>query len=146
MAIPTSQVRGSGVDCAPRFSWDGSQWVEEPIGATHAVTVTAAVNTLTTLTLPAPGAGLRQYLTSVQVVMYSTAARTGNATPVLVTPTNLPALTLTFPSAGAVGTITEQKFEWPKGLKATNANTNVTVVGPATTNVIWRMNATYFIA
>jgi len=112
------------------------------------VTFTQAANTLTTLTLPAGGAGIFTYLVYLQIVLYATAALTGGATPTLVTSTNLPGSPVwTFPTAGAIGTIpSEQKYEGGYPLKGSAAATAITIVAPATASVIWRINAAYFLA
>ena len=115
--------------------------------ATLHVTATGAAAAAVTATLPAPGAGLFHYITALEVVLYNTAARTGSATPVLVTTTNLPGTpAFTFPSAGAVGSVERRQHEFPSPLKSAVANTATTIVGPATTAVIWRINVTSFTA
>jgi hypothetical protein len=115
-----------------------------PECATHMVTVTAAAGSIATCTIPAV-AGLRHYLTRLSIVKFNAALLTAAATPVLVTTTNLPGTpTFSFPAdAAAQGTISEQSMDFGHGLAATAVNTNTTIVGPATTNIIWRINATY---
>jgi hypothetical protein len=143
--VTPTAIRTEGADASFAYVWNGSAWVESRIVAgVLGVTATGAAGAVVTLTLPAPGAGLFHYVTWLQVLMYSTAARTGSATPVLVTSTNLPALTLTFPSAGAVGATVEQKTEPSAPSRSAVANTASTIVCPATTNVIWRINAHYY--
>lgn len=113
------------------------------------VTATAAANTATTLTLPSPGAGLRHYLTFLQVDRFATAALLSSATPIIVTTSNLPG-SLAFTVAtdalpqGAVSSAVRLDPRLPIAASAQNGNT--TVVAPATTNVIWRINAGYFVA
>ena len=120
-----------------------SPTVYDPSPATLAVSATAAVNTLTTATLPAV-AGQFHYITAIQVVAYATAARTGGTTPTIATTTNLPGSpAFTFPSAQAVGTLSEQRFDFPVPLKSSVANTATTIVGPQTASVIWRINVFY---
>jgi hypothetical protein len=112
-----------------------------------AVSVTAAAAAAATLTLPAAGAGLFHYITSLTIDLYSTAARTGVATPIVVTSTNLPGtLNWTFSSAGAIGAIDRFVVNLTTPLKSSVANTATTVVGPIVTGGLWRINATYFTA
>lgn len=115
------------------------------IDASLGVQATAAAAAAVTLTLPAPAAGLFQHITEVRVVLYNTAARTGSATPVLVTTTNLPGTpSYVLPSAGAVGTIDRIHDDFTFPIKAAAAATAVTFVAPATTGVIWRLTAFYY--
>ena len=142
MQITPAGLRTEGLDASLVFVWDGAAWTEQPLSAaTAGVTATGAAAAAVTLTIPAV-ALRRHILLWTQVVMYSTAARTGTATPVLVTTTNLPGNpVLTFPSAGAIGAITEQAIE--VGVRSVTVNTVTTIVCPATTAVIWRINAQY---
>jgi hypothetical protein len=112
-----------------------------------AVTATAALTTAATLTLPAAGAGLFHYITSLAIDLYSAAARTGAAAPWVVTTTNLPGSpAFTFSSAGAIGAIDRYILPMTTPLRSSVANTATTVVAPAATGGIWRLNATYFTA
>lgn len=109
------------------------------------VTNTGAAGAAVTLTIPAGGAGVVNYLSFFQIVMYATAARTGSATPVVVTTTGIDGTpSFTWPTAAAIGTTFEQKYEGHAPIQGTAANTTMTIVCPATTNVIWRVTATYF--
>jgi hypothetical protein len=115
--------------------------------STNTVTTTAATGVAATLTLPAAGIGLFHYITSLQIHIYATGARTGAATPTLVTTTNItgsPAFT--FETAQAIGTNTPiQGFkDLTTPLKTTAANTATTIVAPIATGGIWRITATYF--
>ncbi len=114
--------------------------------STLGVTAVGAAGAAVTLTLPAAGTGLFHYITQVRIEMYNTAARTGGATPVTVTSTNLPGTPAwTFPSAGAVGTIIEQEqLLAGNALRSSAANVPTTIVGPATTSVIWRLLVFYY--
>lgn len=118
----------------------------EPV-ATAAVTAVGAAGAAVTLTLPAPAAGQSHHLVSLEVTLFNSAARTGSATPVTVTTTNLPGNpALTFPSAGAIGTVDRYVMPRDAPLKAAAAATATTVVCPATTGVLWRVTATYYTA
>jgi len=113
--------------------------------ATLAVTVTAATGVAATLTLPAV-VGQFHYITSINISIYATAARTGAATPVVVTTTNLPGSpAFTFETAQAIGTNTPvQGYNLTTPLKSTTVNTATTIVAPIATTGIWRITATYF--
>jgi hypothetical protein len=112
------------------------------------VTVTAAVTTAATLTLPAPGAGLRIYLSSFDLERIASLALTASGTPVLVTTTNLPGAPVfnVATDAAAIGVIDRQSKNYGRGLAASAQNTAVTFVAPIFTGVIWRMRATYYVA
>jgi hypothetical protein len=119
--------------------------IAEVRASTLAVTVTAASGSAATLTLPAAGAGLFHYVTAIDMCLYSAAARTGAATPWIVTTTNLPGTPAwTFSTAGAIGATERQWLTPTTPLKSSAANTATTVVGPAATGGIWRITATYF--
>lgn len=112
------------------------------------VTAVGAAGAAVTLTLPAPGAGLRQYLTYLSINRFATALLTAGAAPVTVTTTNLPG-TLAFSfaaDAAAQGTLDRVREEYALPLAAVAQNTATTIVCPATTNVIWRVTAGYYIA
>ena len=113
--------------------------------ATLHVTNTAAAGSAVTITLPAV-AGLRHIVDFIRVTRSATAPLTASATPVLVTTTNLPgAPVLTFGSDVAgigVDKIDELQFGGT-GLAATALGTATTVVCPAYTGVIWRVNVAY---
>lgn len=109
------------------------------------VTSVGASGAAVTLTLPAPGANLFHHIARVSLTLYNVAARTGGATPVTVTSTNLPGSPAwTFPSAGAIGTVDRVLEFWDIPLKSSAANTASTIVCPATTSVIWRVSAAYY--
>lgn len=112
------------------------------------VTATGASGAAVTLTLPAPGAGLRQYLTYLAIGRYAAAVLTASATPVIVTTTNLPgSLAFTVPAdAAALGTFDRYREDFSFPLAASAQNTAVTFVCPATTGVIWRATGGYYIA
>lgn len=108
------------------------------------VTGTAASGSGVTITLPNV-AGQFHYISSIRISAYNVAARTGGATPVVCTTTNIPgSLAFTFGSAGAIGTTESQQVELGGNpLKSSVANTTTTIVCPATSNVIWRVTAFY---
>lgn len=115
--------------------------------STLAVTATGAAAAAVTATLPAAGAGLFHYITSIEITLYSTAARTGVAAPVLVTTTNLPGSPVwDFTSAGAIGTRDTFQLTPATPLRSSTANTATTIVAPVVTGGLWRINVTYYTA
>lgn len=113
------------------------------------VTSTGAGGAAVTMTLPAPGAGLRQYLTYLSISRFcSTGPLTAAGTPVLVTTTNLPGSPV-FPFAAdalTLGQIDRWREDYAFPLAASALNTALTVVCPATTGVIWRVTGGYYVA
>jgi hypothetical protein len=112
------------------------------------VTATGASGAAVTLTLPAPGQNLRQYLTYLSINRYAAAVLTASATPVVVTTTNLPgALAFSFEAdAAALGTMIRWREDFAYPLVASAQNTAVTIVCPVTTGVIWRVTSGYYVA
>jgi hypothetical protein len=112
---------------------------------TNVGTVTAAAGAAATLTLAAPGVGLFHYISAIEILLYSAAARTGAATPWVVTSTNLtgsPAWT--FSTAGAIGTTERLYMQLEQPLKASVANTATTIAAPVATGGIWRITAYFY--
>lgn len=111
-------------------------------------TLTAAAGAAVTLNLASPGAGLRHYLTYIGITRFATAALTAAATPVVVTTTNLPGtLAFTFPAEAALqGTVDRWREDFAYPIASSAQNTNTTIVCPATTNVIWRVTAGFYVA
>lgn len=112
------------------------------------VTATGTAGAAVTLTVPAPGAGLRQYLTYLSINRFAAALLTAGTTPVIVTTTNLPgSLAFSIPAeAAAQGTLDRWREDFAFPLATSALNTATTIVCPATTNVIWRVTAGYYIA
>ena len=111
------------------------------------VSATGIAGAAVTLTIPSAGVGLYNYLNVLQIVKFSTATLTPAATPVLVTTTGIIGTpTFSFPAdVSAQGLAVEQRFEFPKPVKGTATATTMTIVCPATTGVIWRVNASFYI-
>lgn len=143
----------SVLDSMSGLEFDGSIWAttagitDIPLinnnQATLSVTATGAAAAAVTLTLPAV-VGLFHNISYLSITAYTTVARVGSATPVLVTTTNLsgsPAFT--FASAAAVGTTDIKSFDFPQPVKSSVANTATTIVCPATASIIWRINLFY---
>lgn len=118
------------------------------VTATLGTTVGAA-GAAVTLTLAAPGVGLRHYLTYLHIFRFPTALLTAAATPVTITTTNIPGSLAFSCSADAAaqgaGSIVIQQ-DWAYPIRTSAQNTATTIVCPATTNVIWRVTAGYFVA
>lgn len=112
------------------------------------ITVTAAVGVAATLTIPSPGAGLRNYVCYVAINRIAAALLTAAATPVVVTTTNLPnSMAFSLPAdAAAQGTIYPLREDFAFPLMSTAQGTTTTIVAPATPNVIWRLSAAYYVA
>ena len=115
---------------------------------TGTATITAAAGAIATLSLAAPGAGLRHYITYISVNRFAAALLTAAATPVLVTTTNIPtSLVFSFPAdAAAQGTIYPLREDFAYPIAVSAQNTATTIVGPATPNVIWRITAGFYVA
>jgi hypothetical protein len=109
------------------------------------ITATAAAGSAVTVTIPAT-AGKSNYLAYLQIIAYASVTVAGAVAPTLVPVTGLPAaLTFTFPTALAVGTTAEQKIEGISAVRASAVNTAIVISAPATTSIIWRINAIYFV-
>lgn len=123
--------------------------VSEQRAATLHVTATAAVNTALTTTLPAPGAGLFHYITSIQVVKLYSVIGVAAGAGVIITSTNLPGnpAWTTEQLASAAGTATKVlDYQPTTPLKSSVANTATTIVCPQQLQTIWRVNISYFTA
>lgn len=112
------------------------------------VTAVGAAGAAVTLSLPGPGTGLRQYLTYLSINRFAAANLTAAAAPVTVTTTNLSgALAFSFGAEGlGQGVLDRWREDFTYPLASSALNTATTIVCPATTNVIWRVTAGYFVA
>lgn len=112
------------------------------------ITNTGAAGAQVILTIPNPGVGLRNYITYLAINRFAAALLVAAATPVLVTTTNLPgSLVFSVPAeAAAAGTMDRYREDFAYPLASTAQNSTTTIVCPATTNVIWRVTAGYFVA
>lgn len=118
--------------------------ITRDVSNTLSVTSVGAAAAAVTLTIPAAGAGTFHYIDAIEITLYNSAARTGSATPVTVTSTNLSGNNaFTFSSAGAIGTTERYILSTDRPIKSAAANTATTIVCPATTGVIWRVNVFY---
>ena len=111
-------------------------------------TNTAATGVALTLTIAAPGLGLRHYLTYLRIVRSPTVLLTASATPTVITTTNIPT-GLAFTMGADASPIGQDKYiqeDFAYPLMTTAQNTATTIVCPATTGVIWRVTAGYYVA
>jgi hypothetical protein len=121
--------------------------VSERRAATLHVTATAAVNTASTATLPAAGAGLFHYITHIELVKLYSVIGVAAGAGVIVTSTNLPGNPswTTEQLASPAGTATKVIVYSPATpLKSSVANTATTLVAPLQLQTIWRWNISYF--
>lgn len=111
-------------------------------------TATGASGAAVTLSLASPGPGLRHYLTQIEVTRSAAAALTAGASPAVVTTTNLPgSLAFTIGAdAAAQGTDRTILRDYGFPLVASVQNAATTIVCPATTGVIWRATAGFYVA
>lgn len=111
-------------------------------------TMIGTAGAATTLTLASPGGGLRHYLTYMSINRFATAALTAAAAPVAVTTTNLPgSLAFSFAADAALqGTIDRWREDFAYPIASSAQNTATTIVCPATTGVIWRVTAGFYVA
>lgn len=114
---------------------------------TDIVTTVSVAGAAATLTLPAPGTGLRQYLTYLSINRFAAAALVAAAAPVNVTTTNIPnALAFSLPAdAAAQGTMYPWREDFAFPIAALAQNTAVQILCPLTTGVIWRVTAGYLV-
>lgn len=111
-------------------------------------TTTGVAGAAVTLTLAAPGAGLRHYLTRLAIERHAAAALTAGATPTLITTTNLPgSLAFSIPVEAAVaGGVYEKITDPSRPMMSSAQNTATTIVAGAVTSVIWRITALFYVA
>ena len=123
--------------------------VAENRAATLHETATAAINTASTCTLPAPGAGLFHYITSIELIKLYGVAGIASGAGVIVTTTNLPGgLTWTTEQHGEQAGFASRVINYNAvtPLKSSVANTATTFVAPLQLQTIWRWNVSYFTA
>lgn len=108
------------------------------------VTATGAAAAANTATLPAV-AGQFHHITGIEILLYTTAARTASATPVTVTTTNFTsAVTFLFSSGGAVGGADRLLLAPDRPIRSATAGTATTIVCPATTGGLWHVKVFYY--
>lgn len=127
---------------------NGSQIINN-VPATATVTGTAAISTGVTLTIPAAGVGLFNYLVALEISLYVSTSVTGAATPVAVTSsgiTGTPSYSIASGTSAVVGALLDRLLMQFSGipLKGSAANTTMVFTAPAVTGAIWRINAYYY--
>lgn len=134
---------------ASRSSYADFSIYAKPFPTQLHVTATAAVNTASTATLPAAGAGLFHYITNIELVKLYAVVGVAAGAGVIITTTNLPG-TMAFTTeqrAGAAGDAIKviDKNYTGNPLKSSVANTNTTFVAPLQLQTIWRWNISYYV-
>lgn len=113
--------------------------------ATLGVTATAAVGVGATLTLPAAGAGLFQYISNLEITADTAPVALAANASAVITSTNLsgsPAWNVKVErNGGGVNTVRRMSVI---PLRTAVANTATTIVAPAVANTIWRLNVEYY--
>jgi hypothetical protein len=109
------------------------------------VTATAAAGSIVTLTIPAPPAGQRVFINHLTITRFASALLTAAATPTTVTTTNLSGSpSWDFAADAALqGAMDRLVIQAGLPMSSQTVTTAVTIVGPATTAVIWRITANY---
>lgn len=115
--------------------------------ASLTVPATGTAGAAVTCTLPAV-TGMRHYITNIRLERFAAALLVAAATPVIVTTTNLPgARAYSVPAdASAVGAMNEKVDAFARPLAASAQGTATTIVCPATTSTIWRVQVDYYLA
>ena len=145
--IRVSAYTSGNVTISPRASIADFIIYARKIPATFHVTATAAANTAATATLPAAGAGMFHYITSINITRNATAALAGTAT-IIHTTTNLPGSPAwsVGNAMAAGGTQIDVVYEPNAPLKSSVANTATTVVcAAAGAAVLGRVNVSYYV-
>lgn len=103
--------------------------------------------TAVTLTLTAPGAGLRHYITGIWFERYISTATTGAASGYVTTSANS-TIVFQLPSdTQTIGTVTfPVALTYASPVQSTAQNTATTFTAPAVTGTVYRISVTYFIA
>ncbi len=155
-AVPCGQIKNlrvrasvySSGTCAVTITSDTAETLNMAMWlrpTTAMVTQVSVAGSGATATLPAVP-GLRHIVDFIRVTRSAAALLTAGATPTTVTTSNLPGTpSLTFgQDAAPQGTDKEVVLDFgASGLAVSAINTATTVVCPATTNVIWRVNVGY---
>jgi hypothetical protein len=113
-------------------------------GAPLMVATTGTAGAAATLTLPAGGANNFAHINYLRLEAHASAATTAGSAPIAITTTALNGLAFTMESrAKAAGESSEKHYTYAEPLRSQTANTAVTIVMPATPNVIWHAHAAY---
>jgi hypothetical protein len=146
--VKAASTAAAAGDAALVVSLSPNSSLPEQRAATLVQSTTAAVNTALTSTLPAAGAGLFHYITSIQIVKLYSVVGVAAGAGVVITTTNLNGLAFTTEQlASAAGTAPMVvNFVPATPLKSAVANTATTIVAPQQLQTIWRITVTYFTA
>lgn len=115
-------------------------------GSNLGVSGTTAAAAGATITLAAGAAGLSHYIDSIDLVLFTSTARAGTATPVSITSTNLNGWGTLLASSGTLGAADRYQLQSTRPLKSAVAATATTITLPSITGGIWRYNVTYSLA
>jgi hypothetical protein len=126
---------------------NGTQ-ISQTFASPLCISTVGTSGSILTATLPAAGAGIFHFITYIEITRFATVVNTASATPVTVTTTNLPgSLAITFDNgADALGVVSRDAFPFDSPLQSSVANTATTIVAPATTGILWRINVFYYTA
>jgi hypothetical protein len=113
-----------------------------PLVSSHQVGASGAAVTFTATAVAAKF----HYITNTYIAKYAVAALTGSGTPYSVTSTNLNSWGATWSTAESIGKLEDMDSDIDPTRKSAVINTNTTIVCPATTNVIWRLQVMYYSA
>ena len=110
-------------------------------------TATGVAGVAVTLTLAAPGAGLRHHLTRLAIERDAATALTAGATPTLITTTNLPgSLAFSIPVEAAVaGNVYEKIIDPARPIMSSAQNTATTIVAGVTSEIS-RITELFYVA
>lgn len=98
-----------------------------------------------TLTLAAPGASLRQHLVMLKIEKFFAVGSGGSGAPDIVTSTNLVGTpSFNFATSGSSSSVIEKLYQPRYAVRASAANTAVTVVCPAVADIIWKVTAWWY--
>lgn len=145
MRVRCSAYTSGNMTVSLRATTSDFTQIVERIPATSGLTVTAAAGSAATLTIPAPGVGLFQYVDWIRIQHFAAALLTAGAVPTIVTTTNIPG-TPSFnfrADATPQGTLSEVVVSNGMPIRGITTNTAITIVCPATTNVLWKVCASW---
>lgn len=149
-AVRPAEARAVAATKNTAFPRSGAQLI---VGARQQVAdqcleATAAINVGVTLTIPAPGASLRQYLVRLKIEAYYGAALAAAAAPIIVTTGGTAGLTGTPTWNTPTGTAQGQKYdivlEQALAIEAAADNGTITIICPANASIIWKVTAWWF--
>jgi hypothetical protein len=118
----------------------------QPRANNWGVSANQGVNVAMTLSIPI-FTDQRHYIDKVYIALYSSAARTGSATPIIITTTNLPGgPSYVVPTEAAIGSLFTLIVDNNSPIRSNTAGAATTFVCPAVPGGQWRGNVQYFTA